>query len=158
MRLSRLLLSCFGLGELPVMPGTWGTAGAAAVAALLLAFVPAVGDRWLEVCAAWVVAASLLTVLLTPDVEKSTGGKDPQVVVMDEVAGYWTTLALVPSPDYTHLVAAFFVFRFFDVVKVWPGRALENLPHGWGVLLDDLMAGAYGAVVLWGVEALARHA
>ena len=46
-------------------------------------------------------------------------------------------------------IASFFVFRFFDISKPWPCRQLEALPKGWGVLLDDLMAGLYTAVVLW---------
>ena len=73
---------------------------------------------------------------------------------MDEVAGYWATVAFVSEPRLTHLVAAFFVFRLFDIVKPWPGRALEKLPHGWGVVLDDVMAGIYGAALLFGADLL----
>jgi phosphatidylglycerophosphatase A len=88
-------------------------------------------------------------VLLTPVIEAEDGKKDPQVIVTDEVAGYWATLALVQRPDVTALIAAFFVFRFLDVWKPPPARQLEKLPSGWGVLLDDVMSGVYGAVLLW---------
>ena len=90
--------------------------------------------------------------LLTPDVEAEDGRKDPQSIVMDEVAGYWATLALARSPDASTLTVAFFLFRFLDVVKPWPAWKLESLPGGWGVLLDDVMAGIYGAAILWGLD------
>lgn len=147
--LSRLILSFGGLGELPIAPGTWGTAGAAAVAAALFHWAPTVRANWQLTCGIWVVAAFALTVLLTPDIEAEDGRKDPQVVVMDEVAGYWATLILVPEPTLAHLAAAFFVFRFLDVWKPWPASALEKLPAGWGVAADDVMAGFYGAVAMW---------
>ena len=151
------VLSCFGLGKLPFAPGTWGAAGAMVVAALLLEFVEGVGAHWLEVCVAWTVGATLLTVLLAPGVER-TGGKDPQVIVMDEVAGFWSTMALVDGPELAHLAAGFFVCRFFDILKPWPAGALEKLPGGWGIALDDVMAGVYGALVLWGAAHVATLA
>ncbi len=150
-----LLVSCGGLGLLPLAPGTWGTLGAAAMAAALLALWPGVASVWPETCAAFVLGASVLTVALTPAVERESG-KDPQVIVSDEVAGYFATLVLVAQPGFAHLAAAFFVFRLFDIVKPWPGRALERLPGGWGVLLDDVMAGVYGALVLYGVDLVTR--
>lgn len=156
MRLSRFLLSYFGLGELPWAPGTWGTAGAMLTAALLVHLVPGVLDHWLEVCLAWVVVAVALTVLLTPDLE-TAAGKDPQVIVMDEVAGYWACLAGAVDPRPTHLVAAFFVFRLLDILKPWPSGALERLPGGWGVALDDVAAGAYGAALLFAADLAATH-
>ena len=151
MKFAEAVLSFGGLGFSPKAPGTAGTAGAALAAAGLLAYAPDAANSWPIACASVVVLASALTVLLTPAVEASRG-KDPGVIVMDEVAGYFATLALVARPGPTHLVLAFFVFRLFDIVKPWPGRALERLPSGWGVLLDDVAAGVYGAAVLWGLD------
>jgi phosphatidylglycerophosphatase A len=74
--------------------------------------------------------------------------KDPSEVVYDEIAAFPIALALVPFRLET-AIASFFVFRFFDILKPWPCRQLEGLPKGWGVLLDDLMAGLYTALVLW---------
>jgi phosphatidylglycerophosphatase A len=146
-----ILVSYGGLGLLPLAPGTWGTLGAAATAWAVLALFPQHAGHWLEICLACVVAASLLTVALTPSVERESG-KDPQVVVTDEVAGYFATVALVAHPEPAHLAAGFFVFRLFDIVKPWPGRWLERLPGGWGVLLDDVMAGVYGGLLLFAVD------
>lgn len=146
-----LLVSYGGLGLLPLAPGTWGTLGAAATGLALLAAWPGATQLWLEVCLGIALVASAVTIALTPSVERESG-KDPQVVVSDEVAGYFVTLALVAQPEPAHLVAAFFVFRLLDIVKPWPGRALERLPGGWGVLLDDVLAGVYGAFVLLAVD------
>lgn len=146
-----LLVSYGGLGLLPLAPGTWGTLGAAATGLALLVAWPGATQLWLEVCLGIALVASAVTIALTPSVERESG-KDPQVVVTDEVAGYFVTLALVARPEPAHLVAAFFVFRLLDIVKPWPGRALERLPGGWGVLLDDVLAGVYGAFVLLAVD------
>ncbi len=151
MSFARLVLSYGGCGLLPKIPGTWGTAGAAVTAWAFLEFWPDARANWLPLCLAWVVVASALTILLTPVVEAEEG-KDPQLIVTDEVAGYWATLALARNPDLTTLALAFFMFRFLDVWKPAPARQLERLPSGWGVLLDDVMSGVYGAAMLWGLD------
>lgn len=154
MLFARIVLSYFGCGLAPVAPGTFGTFGAALTAGAFLAWAPGLASRWPLLCGAWILVASALTILLTPVVEAGAAEKDPGVIVMDEVAGYWATLLFVQDVQPAHLAAAFFIFRFFDVVKVWPGRRLEGLPSGWGVLLDDVSAGLYGGALLW---ALDRH-
>ena len=152
MTFAKFVLSYGGFGLAPKAPGTFGTVGPALTAAAFLAWAPDVASHWQGLCLAWIGLASLLTVLLTPLVEAETGLKDPGAIVMDEVAGYWATLLFIPHPGPTHLVAAFFIFRFFDVVKVWPGHRLEHLASGWGVLLDDVSAGIYGGLVLWALD------
>ena len=149
-----LVVSYGGLGLLPAAPGTWGTAGSAALAAVFLIAIPAASAIWLELCLGMVLASSVVTVTLTPSVERDQG-KDPQVIVTDEVAGYFATISLMTDPTLAHLIAAFFVFRLFDIVKVFPGNLLERLPGGWGVLLDDVMGGVYGALVFLAVERFA---
>ena len=80
-------------------------------------------------------------------IARESGRKDPQNVVIDEAAGQWLTLAAA-APDWKHALAGLALFRLFDITKPWPARQLEHLPEGWGILLDDLAAGAYGATVL----------
>lgn len=150
--LERWVLSFGGLGLLPAIPGTWGTAGAVAAAVALAAFVPEARANWVLTCGVAAVAALVLTVWLTPSLEAATGGKDPQIIVMDEVAGYFATLLGSPDPDAATLLTAFVVFRFLDIVKPWPACALEKLPSGWGVALDDIASGLYGAALLAGVR------
>ena len=80
-----------------------------------------------------------------------SGQEDPQAVVIDEVAGQW--LALVPvAGDFRLYAVAFLAFRFFDIVKVWPARRIDReLKGGWGIMLDDVVAGLYAAALSTGV-------
>lgn len=150
---AKLVLSYLGCGLSPKAPGTVGTAGAALTAGAFLAWAPAsVTGDWQVLAGAWIVVASLLTILLTPVLEAETGEKDPGVIVMDEVAGYWATLLFLDRPGAMHLVAAFFLFRFLDVWKPWPAGWLERLPSGWGVLLDDVAGGLYGGLMLLALD------
>ena len=74
--------------------------------------------------------------------------KDPGIVVVDEVLGQWITLAGVVSFNWVSWLAAFCLFRLFDIWKPPPVRQLEALPSGTGIVADDVMAGIYGALVL----------
>ncbi|MCU0724906.1 MAG: phosphatidylglycerophosphatase A [Planctomycetes bacterium] len=142
-RLTKFLLSFGGLGYLPVVPGTWGTLGAVGVAFLLP------GDRWWPAGAgAAILVSSALTIALGRRAERLAAGKDPQFVVLDEVAGYFVTVLAFTRPEPLWLAAGFFVFRVLDIKKPWPAKRLEKLPAGVGVLLDDLLVGVYGLVLL----------
>jgi len=78
--------------------------------------------------------------------------KDPGLVVIDEVAGQWITIAGMVNPaSWKSWLLAFLLFRIFDIVKPWPTRQLEALPGGTGIVMDDVMAGVYGALVLHGL-------
>ena len=81
---------------------------------------------------------------------KISGLKDPQKVVIDEVSGQ--LIALVPaalSPAVVPVIAAFALFRLFDIFKPYPIRKLEGLPGGLGVMADDALAGVYAAALIW---------
>ncbi len=101
-------------------------------------------------------AALVLTVVgiwAADIVARDTGLKDPQIVVIDEVAGVLCTLAVAPS-TWAGVVTGVALFRVFDQFKPWPARAAERkLPGGYGIVLDDIAAGAWGAVVLLGLRA-----
>ena len=75
--------------------------------------------------------------------------KDPQIVVVDEVVGQWMTLAGATAVNWHSFVLAFALFRIFDIWKPAPVRQLERLPGGFGIVADDMMAGVYGALVLF---------
>jgi phosphatidylglycerophosphatase A len=79
--------------------------------------------------------------------ERAMGAKDPGVIVIDEVAGMLLSVLLLPR-TIPVLLAAFVLFRVFDVWKPFPARTSQHLPGGWGVMVDDLVAGAYALVVL----------
>jgi phosphatidylglycerophosphatase A len=140
-RAARLLAVWFGCGLLPVAPGTFGTLGAIPLYLLL---------RPLGVVAV-AIAAVVVTVVgvwAAGVVERMTAVKDPQIVCIDEVAGVLVTWLAAP-PTWTGLIAGVVVFRVFDQFKPWPARWAERrLGGGWGVMGDDVLAGAWGCVVL----------
>jgi phosphatidylglycerophosphatase A len=78
----------------------------------------------------------------------SSGKKDPQIVVIDEVIGLWVTLAGVAHWNWKGWLGAFALFRLFDIFKPWPIRQFEKLPGGIGIVADDVAAGGLAALVL----------
>jgi len=156
----KLIVTAFGLGTLPLVPGTWGSAGAVVVYAGLwfVATRTASQASWLThvMLAALMLAACLACVWLGPWAVREYDEPDPRACVIDEVAGQWLALLVVPAQGWTGLAAAcgvqFVFFRAFDIVKPPPARRAERLPAGWGILADDLVAGLYanllGQVIL----------
>jgi phosphatidylglycerophosphatase A len=74
--------------------------------------------------------------------KESHASADPSIVVIDEIVGVWIALFLLPK-SVTAIVIAFLAFRLFDIVKPFPAKQLEQLPNGWGIMLDDVAAGIY---------------
>jgi len=154
--MNRLIASCFGLGRLPVAPGTWGSLPPTIIFALCWQFgAPAVSITVLMAVLA--VAGSVLCVKFAPATIAATGKDDPREVVADEFAGQAVTFLAIPliigqafTSGQVWAIAGigFLLFRIFDIAKPWPIRKLEKFPQGWGVLADDLLAGVYAAIVL----------
>jgi phosphatidylglycerophosphatase A len=94
----------------------------------------------------------LVGVWCASSVARDLAQKDPQVVVIDEVAGFLVTMvgasATVPA-----IVAGFVLFRIMDIAKPWPIRCFERLPSGWGIVLDDVVAGGLAAAAMAGLRA-----
>lgn len=94
-------------------------------------------------------------VLLVPGIwsadvaARAAGKKDPGLVVVDEVIGQWITIAGASTLNWKSWVLAFILFRLFDIWKPPPARQLERLPGGTGIVADDVMAGIYGAIVIF---------
>jgi phosphatidylglycerophosphatase A len=97
-------------------------------------------------------AASLallgLGVWAAGEAEKFFGRTDPGQVVVDEVVGQMLTFLLLPHATWIWLIGGFMLFRVFDIVKPFPARQAERIPRGWGIMLDDVLAGLYGMAVL----------
>jgi phosphatidylglycerophosphatase A len=142
---AHVLATWFGCGHVPYAPGTAGTLGAVP---LYLALRP-LGHT---AVAATALVLTAVGVWVADIVAKDTGLKDPQLVVIDEVAGVLVTLS-VASPTWGSLAAGVVLFRVFDQTKPWPARKAEReLPGGWGIVLDDVAAGLWGAAVLYGLQ------
>jgi len=151
---ARLLATWFYCGYAPKAPGTAGSLAALAIAWLLheYAGVPPLGFV--------ILALALLgPAIWAADVTaRETGLKDPQIVVVDEVVGQWIAIAGASyaqsgfhwhaTMDWKTWCAAFVLFRAFDIWKPPPVRRLEQIPGGAGIVLDDVMAGIYAALVL----------
>lgn len=139
----RLAGSCFGLGLLPHAPGTFGTLGG-----VLVAWALSHSNAFLL----WVLAAAaglyLVARPLADWAEQDSVGKDPQWFVLDEVIGYLIAVAWPTGPSPLALLAAFVLFRLFDIVKPWPARWLEQRRGGDGVLLDDVAAGVWAFLAM----------
>jgi phosphatidylglycerophosphatase A len=134
---------------MPVAPGTWGSAGAAVLAPFVFMPLP-MGGRILLLVAVFCVG-----VLAASKAEKLLGCKDPGCVVIDEVVGQWLTLAPFAVLGWGQIALGFLLFRVFDITKPWPVKQAEKgFPGGVGVMVDDVVAGAYTALALWLVLAL----
>jgi phosphatidylglycerophosphatase A len=102
----------------------------------------------------WVVALILTAILVLFSVwiaslaERQLNAKDPGCIVIDEIAGMCVTMLAIPL-TLTTCLAGFFLFRIFDVIKPPPARLMESrLPGGWGVVMDDVVAGIMANIVL----------
>jgi len=140
-----LLATFFGIGFTPLAPGTAASAATVLLWAAAARYLPA------ESQFGWTLGAACVAIILgvpcASIVCRETGRKDPQVVVIDEVAGQLLTLVLAPA-GWKALVAGFILFRVFDTLKPFPLRRLEKLPEGSGVMLDDVGAGLYGLATM----------
>jgi phosphatidylglycerophosphatase A len=154
--MKRLLTSCFGLGWLPLAPGTWGSLPPVIIFAIMCQFHLSTPSITI-VMLALVLAGSIVCVIFAPTPIAATGKSDPREVVADELAGQAVTFLVIPffipvilTPVQICIItsAGFLLFRFFDIAKPWPTRKLEKLPKGWGILADDLLAGVFAAIVL----------
>ena len=134
-----------GAGRLRPAPGTWGSAAAAIIWFTLARWIPA---TWQPGFLGGLAAIAIgLGIPAATRVARASGVKDPQFVVIDEVAGQWITLLFAPVTWKT-VLAGFILFRGFDIVKPPPVRQLERLPEGTGIVVDDVAAGIYALAVL----------
>jgi phosphatidylglycerophosphatase A len=137
--LIRSLATFGGVGYLPLAPGSWATAVGVAIAYGLGTNLPVYTILLLVLLALGIMASGL--------VEKQTGQKDPGIVVIDEVVGVMIALWGLPL-IWPVMISGFFLFRAFDMFKIYPINKLEGQKGGWGIMLDDCMAGVYTNLIL----------
>ncbi len=151
-----VVATSFGLGYVPVAPGTFGALPGVAMFLAIMAWTPAEAT-WLHtgLIAACLVVVCWATLALSPWAEAYWKKKDPGTFVTDEVAGFLATVVLFRRGDLLGLTLwAFLVTRVFDIIKVPPAKQFERIHGGWGILLDDLMASVYAAAFLHGLYLL----
>jgi len=150
-RFRKFIITGAGTGYLPVAPGTWGSAAACVV--FLATALGSDGNPWCVGVAmvVLVAAATAGCAALGRFAESAFGRKDPGQCTLDEWAGQALALVMLPLGaglrDWLITVGAAFVFfRVFDIIKPPPARQFERLPHGWGIVTDDLVAGLYANI------------
>jgi phosphatidylglycerophosphatase A len=144
-RWASVIATFFRVGYLRPGPGTW----ASAITTLLWAVIAHTTEPRYHTPLA--IGLSLLAIVAgisaATQISRASGKKDPQIVVIDEVAGQLIALIAVPL-GWKSFLAGFLFFRFFDILKPPPVRQLEALPEGTGIVLDDVAAGVYAFAIV----------
>jgi phosphatidylglycerophosphatase A len=136
-----LLATGFGVGYSPIAPGTLGTF----VAILIYYFLSEISPPLYEIT---LIGFFFLSVWVSENAERLFRKKDDQRIVIDEIIGFLITMLWVPK-TIRFVIIGFFLFRFFDILKPFPIRRLEKgFKGGFGVVLDDVVAGVYANIVL----------
>jgi phosphatidylglycerophosphatase A len=136
-----------GAGYFPIAPGTAGSA-VGVVVVVALAKLRLQGAWPSVVLGAVSLVFFAVGVWAAGEAEKFFGRVDPGQVVIDEVVGQMLTFLLIPHAAWKWLLGGFLLFRAFDIVKPFPARQAERIPRGWGIMIDDVVAGLYGLAVL----------
>lgn len=139
--LAKLCATVFFVGLSPVAPGTVGTLAAIPLYYFFMSSLDP--GSYMLVTIMFVMFA----IFVSGRTAAAYGKEDPGEVVIDEVAGYFVTMAFLP-PTWPSMIAGFLIFRVMDIVKPPPARQMERLPGGVGIVLDDVMAGFYANLVL----------
>ena len=144
-----LSIATFGVGYLPLIPGTFGSL--ASVGIFLLFTQIATGTSLVALVLLFTLIVTFSGIWAASRTEELAGRKDPGKVVVDEVAGQM--LALLPLTLFNlqsltrGVIVSFILFRLFDIFKPYPAGRFERLKGGYGIMCDDLVAGAYAAVI-----------
>ena len=140
-----LISTIFGLGYFPKAPGTIGTLFAAIVYFLLPNYI---FERFMNqiYLLVLIIILSCISVIFINKTEKKLGHDNGKIII-DEFFGYFISILFLPKNLFV-CVGAFILFRIFDIFKPEPVNILQQLPGGWGVLADDIMAGIYANLVL----------
>lgn len=137
--IAKILATTFGTGFSPVAPGTVGSL----FILIIYYFLPPISPVMLG-CAILVLFA--IGVWASTETELDMG-HDASQITIDEVVGMLITLIAIEK-TFINLGLGFLLFRFFDIVKIYPVNKVEHLPKGWGIMMDDVLAGIYGNIVL----------
>jgi phosphatidylglycerophosphatase A len=162
------LVTVFGLGRLRPAPGTWGSLPPVVLAGVLMAAGLGPGEQpviYNLILAAVVIFFTLACASLGDKAEAKFLKKDPSEVVADETAGQAVALMFLPAAAVATpglaiftLIYAFLAFRLMDILKPWPAYQIQKVPGGWGVVLDDLLAGFYALIVVQLISRLLLNA
>ena len=160
-RIALTIATAFGLGYMPKAPGTWGSLMGVLLGWAAMAWSAHVAASWLNFALAELLLIFFVSFIGVPAASRVTRHlhtHDPQIVVVDEVAGQLIAYMGLATPasfavNWKYVLLGFILFRVFDIWKPFPAQQAESLPGGLGIMADDWIAGVYAALVLL----LARH-
>ncbi len=138
-QIEKFIGSGFYTGFIPKASGTF-----ASLIALLLFLIPGFENPSILI---FLISIAIVAGVRIANKFESVYGKDPSQFTLDEFIGTWITLLFIPKKIW-YLVPAFILWRFLDIVKPFPANKLESLKGGWGVVLDDVMAGIYSFMIV----------
>jgi phosphatidylglycerophosphatase A len=142
-RLDILFLSFFGVGFLPKAPGTWGT-----LATLPFLYGLGTFNPPYVLFIPFIIIMTIISSYIADIVQKKFDLHDPQFIVIDEVLGMTTAWLFIQKHNLLHLFILFVLFRFFDIIKVWPASYFDKeVHHGAGTILDDIVSGIFAGLV-----------
>jgi phosphatidylglycerophosphatase A len=131
----------FGSGLAPKAPGTFGTLAA-------IPFFGLIQDLSWPIYLSWLLVTFALGVMWCDRSSKALGVHDHGGIVWDEFVGFWVTMFMAPA-GWIWILVGFVLFRFFDILKPWPINWLDKkVQGGFGIMIDDLVAGIYALIVL----------
>lgn len=137
-----LFLSWFFTGKSPKAPGTVGS-----LATLPLIYLLDILNINIYSLILLILLLYIAAVFITERTQKKFQLHDPQWIVIDEVIGMLITWAFVMDLEFNHLFLVFALFRFFDIIKIWPASYFDRLHHGFGTITDDVVSGVYAGVL-----------
>jgi phosphatidylglycerophosphatase A len=155
----KIISTGFGSGYCPIAPGTAGAALATLIWWVLSLYL---SSQTLFVTTLLLTLVFTVLGVWSSGVMEEEWGKDPSRVVVDEMVGVWIPLLIVGNEN-THIpyicygLAAFVLFRLFDIFKPLGIRKMEALKGGWGIMFDDILAGIYSLLVLRGLQWLIEY-
>lgn len=134
LKISEWIATCFKVGYLPLAPGTWGSIFAILVWWIFLK------DLDPLIFGIIIILFFFIGIIVSNIIIDQNGDNDPSHIIIDELVGQWLALWMLPDGSF-YIIIVFILFRFFDIIKPWPIRFMEQLPKGLGVMCDDLAAG-----------------
>jgi phosphatidylglycerophosphatase A len=137
-----LFLSWFYTGKFPKAPGTIGS-----LATLPLIYLLDYLQINIYSLITLIVVLFVVAVTVTQHVQQKFHLHDPQWIVIDEVIGMLVTWSFVRTTDYPTIFLVFSLFRFFDIIKIWPASYFDRLHHGFGTITDDVISGVYAGII-----------
>ena len=141
LKISEWIATCFKVGYLPLAPGTWGSIFAILVWWVFLKDIDPL------IFGIIIILFFFIGIIVSNIIIDQNGDNDPTHIIIDELVGQWLALWMLPDGSF-YIIVVFILFRFFDIIKPWPIRFMEQLPKGLGVMCDDLTAGLITLIII----------